>query len=60
MNKNYILKEIKKANKILIFIFNFLNKLNIKSLNKTIYRLTEINEILTNLEIYLEGVDDNE
>ncbi|MBQ8891593.1 MAG: hypothetical protein IJ068_01870 [Bacilli bacterium] len=60
MNKNYILKEIKKANKLSILIFNFLNKLNIKSLNKTIYRLTEINEILTNLEIYLEGVDSNE
>ena len=60
MNKNYILKEIKKANKLSILIFNFLNKLNIKSLNKTIYRLTEINKILTNLELYLEGVDDNE
>lgn len=55
MNKNYILKEIKKANKITISIFNFLYKLNIKQLYKTVWKITEINEILTNLEIYLEG-----
>lgn len=60
MNNEYILKEIKKANKLTILIFNFLNKLNIESLKKTIYRLTEINEILTNLEIYLEGDKNNE
>ena len=45
MNKNYILKEIKKANYITIKIFNYLYKLNNKDLNKTIIKLTEINEI---------------
>lgn len=55
MNKNYILNEIKKANDITIKIFNYLYKLNNKDLNKTIIRLTEINEILTNLEIELES-----
>lgn len=55
MNKNYILNEIKKANNITIKTFNYLYKLNIKDLNKTIIRLTEINEILTNLEIELES-----
>lgn len=51
MNLNYYLNEIKKANQLLIKIFYYLYKLNNKKLNKTIYRLTEINEILTNLEI---------
>ena len=55
MNKNYILNEIKKANDITIKIFNYLYKLNNKDLNKTIIKLTEINEILTNLEIELES-----
>lgn len=60
MNKKYILKEIKKANELVILVFNFLYKLKIKTTNKTLYRLTEINEILTNLEIYLEGDSNNE
>ena len=60
MNKKYILNEIKRANNLVVLVFNFLYKLNVKSLNKTIYRLTEINEILTNLEIYLEGVDNKD
>lgn len=51
MNLNYYLNEIKKANQLLIKIFDYLYKLNNKKLNKTIYRLTKINEILTNLEI---------
>lgn len=51
MNLNYYLNEIKKANQLLIKIFDYLYKFNNKKLNKTIYRLTEINEILTNLEI---------
>lgn len=51
MNLNYYLNEIKKANQLSIKIFDYLYKLNNKKLNKTIYRLTEINEILTNLEI---------
>lgn len=55
MNKNYILNKIKKANNITIKTFNYLYKLNNKNLNKTIIRLTEINEILTNLEIELES-----
>lgn len=55
MNKNYILNEIKKANDIIIKIFNYLYKLNNKDLNKTIIMLTEINEILTNFEIELES-----
>lgn len=54
MNLNYYLNEIKKANKKSIEIFNYLYKLNNKKLNKTIYKLTEINEILTNLEINIE------
>jgi len=54
MNKNYILNEITKANKLSIKIFNYLYKLNNKKLSKTIYHLTEINEILSNLEIELE------
>lgn len=58
MNKNYILNEIKKANNITIKIFNYLYKLNNKDFNKTIIRLTEINEILSNLEIELG--DNNE
>ena len=48
-------EEIKKANYITIKIFNYLYKLNNKDLNKTIIKLTEINEILTNLEIELES-----
>ena len=55
MNKNYILNEIKKANDITIKIFNYLYRLNNKDLNKTIIKLTEIKEILTNLEIELES-----
>lgn len=55
MNKKYILKEIKNANKLTILIFNYLYKLNDKKLNKTIYKITEINEILSNLEIELEN-----
>lgn len=51
MNLNYYLNEIKKAKQLLIKIFDYLYKFNNKKLNKTIYRLTEINEILTNLEI---------
>lgn len=58
MNKNYILNEIKKANNITIKIFNYLYKLNNKDFNKTIIRLTEINKILSNLEIELG--DNNE
>lgn len=58
MNKNYILNEIKKTNNITIKIFNYLYKLNNKDFNKTIIRLTEINEILSNLEIELG--DNNE
>ena len=58
MNKEYILKEIKKAHKLIIMIFNFLYKLDIKGLNKTVYRLTEINEILTNLELYMGDMSD--
>ena len=51
MNLNYYLNEIKKAIQLLIKLFDYLYKFNNKKLNKTIYRLTEINEILTNLEI---------
>ena len=64
MNKKqitYILKEIKKANNLSILIFNYLYELNEKKYSKTIFRLTEINEILTNLEINLEiklGIDE--
>ena len=54
MNNKFIINEIRKANKLSIKIFNYLYKLNDKKLNKTIYRISEINEILTNLEIELE------
>ena len=57
MNKKqikYILKEIKKANRLSELAFNYLYRLNEKEHSKTIFRLTEINEILSNLEINLE------
>lgn len=57
----YLLKEIKKANHLSELIFNYLYKLNKKQFKKSVYRLTEINEILTNLEINLEielGIDE--
>lgn len=54
MNDKKILKEIKRANKLIELIFNYLYKLNDKRLNKSIYRLTEVNEILSNLEIDLK------
>ena len=54
MNNKFIINEIRKANKLSIKIFNYLYKLNDKKLNKTVYRISEINEILTNLEIELE------
>ena len=65
MNKKqikYILKEIKKANRLSELTFDYLYKLENKTLSKTIYRLSEINEILTNLEIDLEmklGIDED-
>ena len=65
MNKRkikYILKEIKKANYSSDLIFNYLYKLDEKKFCKTIYRINEINEILTNLEIILEmelGIDED-
>ena len=64
MNKNelfYILKEIKKANYLSEKVFNYLYKLDEKKFAKTIYRITEINEILTNLAVNLEiklGIDE--
>ena len=64
MNKkeiNYILKEIKKANNLSELAFDYLYKLDEKKYSKTIFRLSEINEILTNLEIDLEiqlGIDE--
>ena len=64
MNKKqikYILKEIKKANHLSELAFNYLYRLNEKKYSKTIFGLTEINEILTNLEINLEiklGIDE--
>ena len=58
---NYILKEIKKANHLSELVFNYLYKSNEKKYSKAIFKLTEINEILTNLEIDLEiklGIDE--
>lgn len=54
MDNKFIINEIRKANKLSIKIFNYLYKLNDKKLNKTVYRISEINDILTNLEIELE------
>lgn len=64
MNNNelfYILKEIKKANYLSEKTFDYLYKLDEKKFSKSIYRITQINEILTNLEIELEiklGIDE--
>lgn len=64
MDKNqlkYTLKEIKKANLLSELIFDYLYKLkDKKKLSKTIYRITQINEILSNIEINIEmilGID---
>lgn len=63
MNENqlkYTLKEIKRANHLSELIFDYLYKLEDKKLSKTIYRITEINEILSNIEINVEiilGID---
>ena len=64
MNENqlkYTLKEIKKANHLSELIFDYLYKLeDKKKLSKTIYRITQINEILSNIEINIEmilGID---
>lgn len=57
MNKQdmiYILKEIKKVNQLSKLIFDYLYKSNYKEHSLSIYRVSEINEILTNLEIDLE------
>ena len=56
----YTLKEIKRANHLSELIFDYLYKLEDKKLSKTIYRITEINEILSNIEINVEiilGID---
>ena len=58
---NYILKEIRKANNLSKKAFHYLYKLDEKKFAKTIYRISEINEILTNLEISIEiilGIDE--
>lgn len=57
----YILKEIRKANNLSKKSFHYLYKLDEKKFAKTIYRISEINEILTNLEISIEiilGIDE--
>ena len=65
MNNNklfYILKEIKKANYLSEKAFDYLYKLDEKKFSTSIYRINEINEILTNLEIILEtelGIDED-
>lgn len=60
-NINYILKEIKRANHLSELVFDYLYKLDEKQFDKSIYRISEINETLTNLEIDLEiklGIDE--
>lgn len=58
MNYNYILKEIKRANKNIVEAYNSLNYYKIKKDKKycdyTQWYITETNEILTNLEIDLK------
>ena len=57
----YTLQRIKKANNLSTKVFYYLYELDEKKFCKTIYRITEINEILTQLEISLEillGIDD--
>lgn len=57
MNCKYILKEIKRANKNIIEAYNSLNYYKVKKDKKyydyTEWYITEVNEILTNLEIDL-------
>lgn len=57
MNYKYILKEIKRANKNIIKAYNSLNYYKVKKDKKyydyTEWYITEVNEILTNLEIDL-------
>ena len=50
----YILQEIKKANYLSELAFEYLERLNERQFSLTMFRITEINEILTNLEINLE------
>ena len=47
-------KEIKKANYLSELAFRYLEHLNERQFSLTMFRITEINEILTNLEINLE------
>lgn len=58
MNYNYVLKEIKRANKNIIEAYNSLNYYKVKKDKKyygyTEWYITETNEILTNLEIDLK------
>ena len=59
----YTLKEIKKANHLSELIFDYLYNLeDNKKISKTIYRITQINEILSNIEINIEmilGIDED-
>lgn len=58
MNYKYILKEVKKANKNAIKAYQRLQYYNSKKDKKCydycIWYITEVNEILTNLEISIE------
>lgn len=56
MNKKekYIYEEIKRANKLSELAFMYLYKLDEKQFYKTLGRLGQINEILTQLEIIFE------
>lgn len=58
MNCNYILEEIRKANKYVIETFDILNKYETHHNNKYLAickeYITEIDEILSNLEIEID------
>lgn len=58
---NYILEEIKKVNNLSGKIFDYLYKTDKRKFAKSIYRLMQIDEILSYLEIVLEiklGIDE--
>ena len=58
---NYILEEIKRVNNLSGKIFDYLYKTDKRKFAKSIYRLMQIDEILSYLEIVLEiklGIDE--
>lgn len=63
MNYQYLLKEIKRANRKSIKLYTYLKNTKNKDYNYELQvnlnRLCDINEILTNLEIELENYQES-